>query len=124
MERDGVRMVAELAGGSGMEVALSGCLRQALNTSRSLRQEDAISGIKAVDMRMGVVRYSSSRACMNASSGSKARCCLLLLGRQGSIAPAFVKGYPSHSTRLNWPSHLLLIITMVRYCPLFTPVLR
>lgn len=47
MDRDGVRMVAELDGGPGMEAALSGCVRQALNTSRSLLQENAISGSKA-----------------------------------------------------------------------------
>jgi len=34
MDRNGVRMVAELVGGPGVAVALSGCLRQALNTPK------------------------------------------------------------------------------------------
>lgn len=42
MDRARARMVAELDGVPGVEVALSRCLRQALNTSRSLREEDAI----------------------------------------------------------------------------------
>lgn len=53
------------------------------------------------------VRYSSSKVCMDSGSRFKARRCLLLLWRQGSIASAFTSEHPSHSTRLSWPSHLL-----------------
>jgi len=121
MDRAGARMVAELVGGSGVEVALSGCLCQTLNTVRSLRQEEAISESKPLDMNMRVVRYWSCSACMDAWGGSMARRCLLLRWRQRSIASAFEKGHPSHSTR---PSHLLLIFPPIRYCPRCTPVLH
>ncbi len=124
MDRDGVRMVAELDGGPGVEAALSGCVRQALNTSRSLLQENAISGSKALDRWMGVVRYSGGRACMDAWSGSEARRCRFLLWRQGSIASAFATEHPAHSTRLSRPSHLLLILPPLRYCTLFIPFLH
>ncbi len=123
MDRDGFRMVPELDGGPGVEAALSGCVRQALNTSRSLLQENAISGSKALDRWMGVVRYSSGSACMDAWSGSEARRCRLLLWRQGSIASAFATEHPSHSTRLRL-SHLLLILPPLRYCTFAIPFLH